>query len=255
MDLPIPETLLSDPQLRGRAQRLMVAKDTYHPARPLKASELAALEKAMDSGMDTRDVYLFGCSDFCSTVQIKVVGPQVRRSILGRACRVQWGAFWICGGQNKVPQDGHESCKKVEVYALVAPLQGVTDVDWSKFWLESMLELNVDINHEPFWGNLQGPSQGGGLCARSCTSEEIGAFINKLLKTGSDNSISSHSFKHTTLVWCSAYGLDEPSRTLLGHHELQGSKSMAVYSRDMLTRPLQLLLQHVVKHQEGPFPS
>ena len=45
--------------------------------------------------------------------------------------------------------------------------------------------------------------------------------------------------KHTTLAWCSAYGMDEPSRTLLGHHELQGSKSMAVYSRDMLTRPLQ----------------
>ena len=64
MDLPIPETLLSDPQLRGRAQRLMVAKDTYHPARPLKASELAALEKAMDSGMDTRDVYLLGAVIF-----------------------------------------------------------------------------------------------------------------------------------------------------------------------------------------------
>ena len=34
--------------------------------------------------------------------------------------------------------------------------------------------------------------------------------------------------------------MDEPARTLLGHHELQGARSMAVYSRDMLTRPLQL---------------
>ena len=33
--------------------------------------------------------------------------------------------------------------------------------------------------------------------------------------------------------------MDEPSRTLLGHHELQGSKALTVYSRDMLTRPLQ----------------
>ena len=35
----VPETLLSDPQLRGRAQRLMIAKDSYHSAGPLKTSE------------------------------------------------------------------------------------------------------------------------------------------------------------------------------------------------------------------------
>ena len=58
MDLPIPEVLLSDPQLRCRSQRLMIAKDIYHPARPLKASELALLEKAMEAVLDTRDVYL-----------------------------------------------------------------------------------------------------------------------------------------------------------------------------------------------------
>ena len=51
--------------------------------------------------------------------------------------------------------------------------------------------------------------------------------------------MSSHSLKHTRLSWCSSYGMEEPLRTLLGHHELPGSKSMAVYSRDMLTRPLQ----------------
>ena len=58
MDRPIPEVLLSDPQLRCRSQRLMIAKDIYHPARPLKASELALLEKAMEAVLDTRDVYL-----------------------------------------------------------------------------------------------------------------------------------------------------------------------------------------------------
>ena len=52
--------------------------------------------------------------------------------------------------------------------------------------------------------------------------------------------MTSHSLKHTTLSWCAAYGMDEPARTLLGHHELQGAKAMTVYSRDLLTRPLQL---------------
>ena len=46
--------------------------------------------------------------------------------------------------------------------------------------------------------------------------------------------------KHTTLEWCSAYGLDEDARKLLGHHSLSGGKALAVYSRDLLNRPLQL---------------
>ena len=77
-------------------------------------------------------------------------------------------------------------------------------------------------------------------CKRPCTTEEIGTFLNRMLKTNMENAITSHSLKHTTLSWCAAYGLDEPSRTLLGHHELQGAKAITVYSRDLLTRPLQL---------------
>ena len=51
---------------------------------------------------------------------------------------------------------------------------------------------------------------------------------------------SSHSLKHTTLEWCSSYGIDEDARKLLGHHSLSGGKALAVYSRDLLNRPLQL---------------
>ena len=60
MDIPIPEGLLSEPQLRGRAQRLMISKDAYHPARLLRATELAILERAMDIGLDLRDAYIRG---------------------------------------------------------------------------------------------------------------------------------------------------------------------------------------------------
>ena len=42
------------------------------------------------------------------------------------------------------------------------------------------------------------------------------------------------------MEWCSAYGIDEDARKLLGHHSLSGGKALAVYSRDLLNRPLQL---------------
>jgi len=258
MDLPIPEALLSDPQLRGRAQRLMMAKDSYHPARPLRTSELALLEKAMDSGMDPRDVYLLGAVIFAVLSRSRWSDLRYVDQFWVERAEFNGEPFGFVEARTKFHKTATSLAKKLRYMPLVAPLQGVTEVDWSKIWLESMLELNVDISYEPFGAICRAPSQGGGLYARSCTSEEIGAFINKLLKTGSDNSISSHSFKYSTLVWCSAYGLDEPSRTLLGHHELQGSKSMAVYSRDMLTRPLQLycsMLSNIRKDHFRPDES
>ena len=86
--------------------------------------------------------------------------------------------------------------------------------------------------------NSQAASSTGGLCNRACTSDEINVFINAVLKA--TDPASSHSLKHTTLEWCSAYGIDEGARKLLGHHSLSGDKALAVYSRDLLRRPLQL---------------
>ena len=113
--------------------------------------------------------------------------------------------------------------------------------------------LGINVDAEPFGAVCRAPTHDGALCRRSCTTEEIGNFANKFLKVGSEDSISSHSFKHTTLAWCSSYGLDESARTLLGHHELQGTKAMAVYSRDMLTRPLQLYCSMLANIRQDHF--
>ena len=43
---------------------MMAAKERYHPARPLKARELATLGLAMASNMDERDTYMLGAAIF-----------------------------------------------------------------------------------------------------------------------------------------------------------------------------------------------
>ena len=64
------------------------------------------------------------------------------------------------------------------------------------------------------------------ICANvHALQEEISVFINAILK--STDPASSHSLKHTTLEWCSAYGVDEDARKLLGHHSLSGGKALA----------------------------
>ena len=141
--MPIPEVRLSDPQLRGREHWLVIAWNAWQPDRPLKSSELALMEKVMDSGADTRDVYLLSALIF---------------AVLSRS---RWPDFRY--------------------------------VD--RFWIE-----RAGFKVEPF-----------GFV------DEFVTFIYTFLMTGLDNSISSPSYGHTTLAWCSAYGLYESSSTLLGY--------------------------------------
>ena len=67
------------------------------------------------------------------------------------------------------------------------------------------------------------------LSARSVTSKEISDFLNSALELEGDKCVTSHSLKRTTLAWASKYGLPEPTRAMLGHHEIPG-QSMACYS-------------------------
>ena len=60
LGIPIPEQLLNDPQLKGRAQRIMAGKSSYNPARPLKVSELAFLETPMQKPLGPIDIYMLG---------------------------------------------------------------------------------------------------------------------------------------------------------------------------------------------------
>ena len=239
MQLPIPDELLGDPQVRGKAQRMLAAKESYSPARPLRAAELAALERAMETDLDVRDVYMLGAAIFA-------VLSRSRWSDLKHVHQFWVEREWYNGqlyGFVEARTQCHKTAttlvKKKLFMPLVAPLLGVTDVDWSRHWMVAMDKLEVDTSTEPFGAVCRAPGHGGGLCRRSVTTQEIGVFLNGFLNTPKESQISSHSLKHTTLSWCSSYGLDEPSRTLLGHHELQGSKALTVYSRDMLTRPLQ----------------
>ena len=157
--------------------------------------------------------------------------------------------FGFVEARTKFHKTATSFAKKQRHMPLVAPILGVTSTDWSDKWVRAMLELKVALDHEPFGAICRAPAHDGSLCRRSCTTKEVGDFVNWILGTSSENTVSSHSFKHTTLSWCSSYGLDEVSRTLLGHHELQGAKAMTVYSRDMFT-PLTALLQHAGEHQE-----
>eukprot|EP00435_Cladocopium_sp_Y103_P027056 s3870_g6.t1 len=239
LQIPVPEQLLQDVQLKGRAQRLMLTKTEYRPARPLKAKEVAMLERLMVGQLDVVDKYMLGGVLFAIFSRSRWSDLQhIHRMWVDRN-EFEGQLFGFIETETAFHKTATSLQKKMRFLPIVCPIFGITDTDWTAVWFQTFDNLQVDMGACPFGPICRAPGSDGALCKRSCTSGEISEFLNRILKTREGERVSSHSLKHTTLSWSSSYGIDEPSRTLLGHHELQGSKAMAVYSRDMLTRPLQ----------------
>ena len=258
LEIPIPENLLRDPQLRGRAQRLLAEKPGYKPARPLKVSELALLERSMDAGLDMIDVYFLGAIIFAVLSRSRWSDLKFLQCIWIERTEFDGELYGFLEARTKHHKTATSLAKKQRFMPLVAPLLGVTGIDWTKHWIAAMTVLGISLDDEPFGALCRAPDSEGLLGRRSCSTEEVGTFLNKILQTNSETMVTSHSLKHTTLAWCAAYGLEEPVRTLLGHHELQGAKAMTVYSRDMLTRPLQhycSMLENIRKDHFRPDES
>ena len=238
MSIPIPDELLANPLVKGRAMRLSAEQAEYHPARSLKAFEVASLEKLMMTDMNSVDEYMLGAVLFCLFSRSRWSDVKYIQQVWIEEDSHEGEIFGFVEGRTQHHKSATSLTKKRRFMPLVCPLLGVTGCNWVESWMASWKDLSIDIDKQPFGPLCRAASSSGGLCKRACTSDEISVFINAVLRA--TDPASSHSLKHTTLEWCSSYGIDEDARKLLGHHSLNGGKALAVYSRDLLHRPLQL---------------
>ena len=65
MGIPVPDSLLNNPLVNGRALRLSADSAEYHPARSFKALEVVSLERLMLTDIDVVDKYMLGAVLFC----------------------------------------------------------------------------------------------------------------------------------------------------------------------------------------------
>ena len=238
MSIPVPDELLANPLVKGRAMRLSAEQAEYHPARSLKAFEVASLEKLMMTDMDPIDKYMLGAVLFCLFSRSRWSDVKFIHQLWIEEDSHEGEIFGFVEGRTQHHKSATSVTKKRRFMPLVCPLLGITGCNWVESWMCSWKDLGIDIDKQPFGPLCRAASPSGGLCKRACSSEEISVFINAVLRA--TDPASSHSLKHTTLEWCSSYGIDEDARKLLGHHSLNGGKALAVYSRDLLHRPLQL---------------
>ena len=238
MTIPVPDDLLCNPLVKRRAMRLSAEQVDYHPARSFKAAEVASLEKLMLTEMEPVDKYMLGAVLFCLFSRSRWSYVKHIHQLWIEEGSHEGEPFGFIEGRTQHHKSVTSLAKKRRFMPLVCPLPGITGCNWVEAWMHSWKELCIDIDKQPFGPLCRAASSSGGLCNRACTSDEINVLINAVLKP--TDPASSHSLQHTILEWCSAHGIDQDARKLLGHHSLLGGKALAVYRRDLLNRPLQL---------------
>ena len=87
----------------------------------------------------------------------------------------------------------------------------------------------------------------GGWLGRRMRTQEVGHWVSEfaaaLTKLPAEviNELGASSFKPTLLSWAAKFGVDTGSRRLLGYHVKPKDKSVLIYSRDALAKPLREL--------------
>ena len=246
------DIIINDPQLLGRSKRLDGMKTEIHQARPLKLSEVRQMENFMIGDSPTRDKYLMGCALFVLYSRSRWSDIAYVEYLELDSSEVDGKPFGFVESSTRHQKTGTSALKKATQMPLVCPVLGVSEVEWAHIWMETVMSMGLDLFQTPFGPICRAPRSDGSLSTRSVTSEEISDFLNSALELEGDKCVTSHSLKRTTLAWASKYGLPEPTRAMLGHHEIPG-QSMACYSRDLLARPLSQYQSMLMNIRHGFF--
>ncbi len=133
--------------------------------------------------------------------------------------------------------------KKSLVLPILIPTCGVGRELWAEDWWQIRMELGL-----PTDGSVNGPlmpapkdADGKAWAKRPLTSQELGEMLRSVLDCLTDEEVSSHSLKVTTLTWCSKGEVPREHRRILGRHSssIQGADSF--YARELAFPPVRSL--------------
>ena len=109
------------------------------------------------------------------------------------------------------------------------------DESWAEEWLQARTQSGLGANSYP----LCAPNYSGGWMPRRISTGEISLWLRDILvsqglELESVQRLTSHSLKTTILSWCAKFGMDTPTRRIVGHHVDPESRSALTYSRGAL---------------------
>ena len=139
---------------------------------------------------------------------------------------------------------------------LIAPAKALCEEPWAKAWVEASKAAGCDLarlkDGSPL---LQAPLVSGEWSGLPISNAKFAMWVGAILESCCEVPVprfTGHSAKATVLSWLAKYGVDEDSRTVLGHH-VGKNKMVATYSRDLQSGPMRKMMEVLVQIREGRF--
>ena len=249
LDIPFDNSLLADKRMQGRAKRLVADSGPLKQAEALTVQQVIQVElKLVDNETCDQDRFLIGGMLFALYSRSRWSDHRHLEFIVFDLDERGVGFIEAQTFYHKTRNTRKASKRAMP---LVCPAVSLAGVDWISSWYKAGVNLGFDWGARPLGALVLTPCETG-LTKRRCSSNEATELLRNLLDLDSSSGVSSHSLKSTTLTWCGKRGLSESDCLLLGHH-VTGSKSRAVYSRELLSAPLRAYTALIQEICDGDF--
>ena len=248
-------------RVAGLAEVLVKRAPTIDPAQALLVEQVMTLERTCCSAEPLPDKIILGgvlimvygsarASDMAKAVKLLVdLDPYPDRADNTSEPRgyIELGVL----GQKGARSDTHRRM----LLPVVAPLYSLSGTKWWESWIEARQALSLETTgllDVPLLCRFDGDGQ---PVAQSMSSSEIGEFLRQVLglETLKRNKVRSHSCKATVLSWLSKYGVDLPTRRLVGHHLDTSARSAEIYSRDSMSPAVRAVVNVLKAIKDGLF--
>ena len=237
-DVPLADVSASR-RVAGSALLSLERKQLLRQRAPLTVSMIVALECLARA--DTRDGILAGLLLFCVFGRLRV-GDMVQIDCEPTLDAPEVGegfleAFMV---KHKTAKPGTRRSMPVAV-----PTLGISGSCWTRPWLAHRAKQGLDASRSSTLAPA--PLTSGGWSEAPLRTAEVGVIIKELLLGAGFSAeelarVGAHSLKATVLSWLAKFGVDVPTRMLLGYRRSKSEQASAAYSRDELAGPLRSLV-------------
>lgn len=237
--------VVNSPMIKGIVDAESLKKPKRKPKPPLTADAIRMLESIQLQSPVFADRTFAGFCLFATFGRLRFSDAQ-------RIVRLAIDQAIDGSGYLEGVQDGSKTSttvrKKNEFLPVAVPLCGLSSKQWAHIFVSDLnraglLSDDGDVVHQSL---ITCPGDSNLFTDRPLDSEQAKVWLQDLLISGGMSvsfcrSLGTHSMKSTTLSWCAKFGLSARTRKFLGYHVDRTDTSLAIYSRDLASKPLRQL--------------
>ena len=239
-------TTFPSQRIRGLCYGHQASGDVVQHAKPLAVAQISHLETLCATTDDPYFALIFG-------TMLITLYARARWHDIQAAQSIQFDPDTRAPEFIELPSRRFKTAnilaRRTEFLPITAVCFSISQQPWLAAYIRARQHFSLPIS-----GRLFTPLLPQRLHNELASYELSSSVITKLLRRiFRDDTLRTHSLKHTLLSFAAKRGLSPHDRKLLGYHLDKEEVSLATYSRDMLSEPLRKLSVLLLEIQHGVF--